>query len=61
VVTLHAATANPLKVVVADVGDGRGILGVIDGNTPLGVEKEEDVKERMEFLRKIGYKHPFPD
>ncbi len=61
VVTLHAATANPLKVVVADVGDGRGILGVIDGNIPLGVEKEEDAKERMEFLRKIGYKHPFPD
>ena len=60
IVTLHAATANPLKVVVADVGDGRGILGVIDGGTPTGVESEEDVKERMEFLRKIGYKHPFP-
>ncbi len=58
IVTIHAATANPLKVVVADVGDGRGILGVIDGGTPTGVEKEEDVKERVEFLRKIGYKHP---
>ncbi len=59
-VTLHAATANPLKVIVADVGDGRGILGVIDGGTPLGVEKEEDVRERMDILRKFGYKHPFP-
>jgi len=57
-VTIHAATANPLKVVVADSGDGRGILGVIDGGTPLGVEGDEDVRERMEFLRKIGYKHP---
>ncbi len=59
-VTLHAATANPLKVIVADVGDGRGILGVIDGGTPLGVEKEEDVRERMDILRKFGYKHPYP-
>ncbi len=60
IVTLHAATANPLKVIVADVGEGRGILGVIDGGTPLGVEKEEDVKERMDLLRKFGYKHPYP-
>ncbi len=60
IVTLHAATANPLKVVVADFGEGRGILGVIDGDTPLGVEKEEDVKERMDLLRKFGYKHPYP-
>ncbi len=60
IVTLHAATANPLKVIVADIGDGRGILGVIDGGTPLGVEKEEDVKERMDILRKFGYKHPYP-
>ncbi len=59
-VTLHAATANPLKVIVADVGDGRGILGVIDGGTPLGIEKEEDVRERMDILRKFGYKHPYP-
>ena len=60
IVTIHAATANPIKVVVADAGDSRGILGVLDGGTPLGVEKEEDVRERVEFLRKIGYKHPLP-
>ncbi|MCD6244544.1 MAG: adenosine-specific kinase [Candidatus Korarchaeota archaeon] len=60
IVTLHAATANPLKVIVADIGEGRGILGVIDGGTPTGVEGEKDVKERIEFLRKMGYKHPLP-
>lgn len=59
IVAIHAATANPLKVVVADTGDGRGILGIIDGGTPTGVETEKEVRERMEFLRKIGYKHPY--
>jgi adenosine/AMP kinase len=56
VVTLFAATANPLQVVVAETEQGRGVLGVIDGFTPLGVEGEEDRKERHDFLRKIGYK-----
>jgi len=51
-----AATGNPLQVVVAETDQGRGILGVIDGFKTKGVEKEEDVKERKEFLRKIGYK-----
>ena len=51
-----AATANPLKVVVAEDGGGRGILGVIDGEKPKGVESAEDVEWRKSFLRKIGYK-----
>lgn len=56
VITLYAATANPLQVIVAETDQGRGVLGVVDGFTPLGVESEEDRKERHEFLRKIGYK-----
>jgi adenosine/AMP kinase len=50
------ATANPLEVVVAETEQGRGILGVVDGLPPKGVETEADVKARREFLRKIGYK-----
>ncbi len=53
---IYAATANPLQVIVAETDQGRGVLGVVDGLTPLGVESEEDIKERKEFLRKIGYK-----
>lgn len=56
VCTIHAATANPLQVVVAENEQGRGILGVIDGLKSKGVETEVDVKARREFLRKIGYK-----
>ena len=56
VCTIHAATANSLQVVVAETGQGRGILGVIDGMKSKGIETEADVKERREFLRKIGYK-----
>jgi adenosine/AMP kinase len=56
VIRIFAATANPLQVIVVETEQGRGIIGVIDGNTPLGVEDEENKKERYEFLRKIGYK-----
>ncbi len=56
VVTLFCATANPVEVIVAKSQQGRGILGVIDGSSPKGVEGPEDVKARHEFLRKIGYK-----
>ncbi len=56
IVRIFAATANPLQVIVAETDQGRGVLGVVDGYTPLGVEKEEDVSERKQFLRKIGYK-----
>jgi len=51
-----AATANPLQVVVAETEQGRGIMGVIDGSKPKGVEDEEGVKWRKDFLRMIGYK-----
>jgi len=50
------ATANPLEVVVAQSEQGRGILGVIDGASPKGVETDADRQDRREFLRTIGYK-----
>jgi adenosine/AMP kinase len=56
VCTVYAATANPLEVIIAETVQGRGILGVVDGLKSRGIETEKDVKERKEFLRKIGYK-----
>jgi adenosine/AMP kinase len=56
VVRVYAATANPLQVIVVETDQGRGVLGVVDGFTPLGVESSEDINERKSFLRKIGYK-----
>ncbi len=56
VCVIHAATANPLEVIVAETSQGRGILGVIDGFRSKGIETEADIKARREFLRKIGYK-----
>lgn len=56
IVRIFCATANPLQVVVAATPQGRGVLGVIDGEPPLGVEDEQDRIKRREFLRKIGYK-----
>ncbi len=56
VVGIFAATANPLQVVVIETEQGRGVLGVVDGYKPVGIEKEEDIRKRHEFLRKIGYK-----
>jgi adenosine/AMP kinase len=56
VCTIYAATANPIQVIVAETEQGRGVLGVVDGQTPLGVEDEGGVRWRKEFLRKIGYK-----
>ena len=53
---VYCATANPVEVVVAETPQGRGILGVIDGSSPVGVETEEDVGKRRSFLRTIGYK-----
>lgn len=53
---VFCATANPLEVIVSETEQGRGVLGVIDGLSPKGVETEEDLKARREFLRKIGYK-----
>jgi len=56
VVGLFCATANPLEVVIAETGQGRGILGVIDGSAPKGVEGPADIEWRHSLLRKIGYK-----
>ncbi|MCX7977308.1 MAG: adenosine-specific kinase [Bellilinea sp.] len=53
---IFCATANPTQVIVAQSEQGRGILGVIDGFSPQGVEGEEDIAWRKSFLRKIGYK-----
>ena len=53
---IFAATANPLEVIVADNGTGRGILGVIDGSKPKGIENEQDIGWRKDLLRKFGYK-----
>ena len=53
---IFCATANPTEVVVAETGQGRGILGVVDGFSPKGVEDDGEIKWRKDFLRKIGYK-----
>ncbi len=53
---IYTATANPLEVIVAKSEQGKGIMGVIDGLHTQGVETEEDIKERKDFLRMIGYK-----
>ena len=56
VVNIFCATANPTEVIVAETEQGRGILGVIDGFKPEGVEDEAGVQWRKELLRKFGYK-----
>lgn len=56
VVNLFCATANPVQVLIAETEQGRGIIGVIDGSKPVGIETEEDVEFRKKFLREIGYK-----
>ncbi len=53
---VFCATANPLEVVVGETEQGRGVLGVIDGSSPAGVETAEDVSERKALLRTFGYK-----
>ena len=53
---IHCATANPVEVIVAETDQGRGILGVIDGSSPKGVEDVAGREWRHGFLRKIGYK-----
>src|SRR4030042_3530053 len=53
---IFCATANPTQVIIAESEMGRAILGVVDGEPPLGIESEKDINQRKEFLRKIGYK-----
>ena len=56
VVAIFCATSNPTEVIVAQTKQGGGVLGVVDGGSPLGVEKKDEVKGRKELLRKFGYK-----
>jgi uncharacterized protein len=56
VCNIICATANPLEVIVAESGQGRGIMGVIDGSSPKGIEEEKDKRDRKALLRKFGYK-----
>ncbi len=56
VCSIYCATANPVEVIVAETEQGRGVLGVVDGSSPKGVEGTADVQWRHDLLRKIGYK-----
>ena len=56
VCSIFCATANPIEVIITQTELGRGVLGVIDGSSPKGVETDKDIQERKEFLRMIGYK-----
>ncbi|MDD2522120.1 MAG: adenosine-specific kinase [Anaerolineaceae bacterium] len=56
IVNIFCATANPTEVVLLETGEGRAVLGVVDGSSPKGIETEEDIAARKRFLRKIGYK-----
>jgi adenosine/AMP kinase len=56
VCTVYAATANSLEVLIAETAQGRGIVGVVDGLKSKGIETDQDIVERRQFLRKIGYK-----
>jgi len=56
IVSIDAATANPIQLVIGETSQGRALLGVVDGYTPVGIEGPEDKRKRMGFLRKIGYK-----
>ena len=56
IVSFFCATANPTEVIVAETENGRGIIGVIDGSKPKGIESDADIAWRKGFLRTIGYK-----
>ncbi|HKD06554.1 MAG TPA: adenosine-specific kinase [Bryobacteraceae bacterium] len=56
VCSIFCATANSVEVIVAETEQGRGVLGVVDGSSPKGIETEDHIAERRQFLRKIGYK-----
>jgi uncharacterized protein len=53
---VYCATANPVEMIVIEREQGRGVIGLVDGESPAGVETEKDQKKRKDFLRKIGYK-----
>ena len=56
VTNVFCATANPVQAIIVETEKGRGMMGVVDGETPLGIESDADREERKDFLRKIGYK-----
>ena len=56
VCSIFCATANPVEAIIAETELGRGILGVVDGEPPKGVETDQDAQTRVQFLQKIGYK-----
>lgn len=56
VCSIYCATANPVEVIFAETDQGRGILGVIDGRSPQGIEQEPDIQKRKALLRQFGYK-----
>jgi adenosine/AMP kinase len=56
VCSIFCATANPVEAIVAQTEQGRGVLGVVDGLPPKGIEQDADIEWRRQFLRKIGYK-----
>jgi len=56
VANIFCATANPVQVIVAETEQGRGVLGVVDGFPPKGVETSDDIAKRVELLQKFGYK-----
>jgi adenosine/AMP kinase len=56
VCSIYCATANPVQVILAKTEQGKGVLGIIDGNSPKGIELDTDISHRKKFLRDIGYK-----
>jgi len=56
VANIYCASANPVQVILAETDQGRGVLGVVDGSSPKGVESESHVKARIELMQKFGYK-----
>lgn len=56
VCNIYCATANSAQVLLAETEQGRGILGIVDGQSPVGIEGQKEISERQSFLRKIGYK-----
>ncbi|MGH9975651.1 MAG: adenosine-specific kinase, partial [Nitrososphaeraceae archaeon] len=56
IASIYCATTNPLQVLIMETEQGRAVLGVVDGFKPKGIEVEQDIKNRKEFLRDIGYK-----
>lgn len=53
---IYCATANPVEVILANTDLGRGILGLVDGSSPKGIEQESDIADRKALLRRFGYK-----